>query len=148
MVNIVENSKVLKAERIRMYSRLPFWHIKNKRVLLRADLNVPLANKKIINDFRLQSLRDTIDYILTRDGTVILATHIGRPQKYDPNLSTKILLPWFKKHGYSYFFAHWYDHYNYFIIEWSWLCLVSKLVTRPLSIHRTARRLLCFPFTS
>ena len=105
MISIIGNSKAPKAERIRMDSRLPSWHIKNKRVFLRADLNVPLENKKIINDFRLQSLRDTIDYILAHDGTVILATHIGRPQKYDPNLSTEILLPWFKKHGYPIVFA-------------------------------------------
>ncbi len=105
MISVAGNNKILQAERIRMHSRLPSWHIKNKRILLRADLNVPLANKKIINDFRLQSLRDTIDYILAHDGTVILATHIGRPQKYDPSLSTKILLPWFKKHGYPIIFA-------------------------------------------
>jgi len=86
---------------IRMYSKLPSWNIRNKRIFLRADLNVPLENKKIINDFRLQSLLPTIDYILEHEGTIILATHIGRPQKHDPNLSTEILLPWFKKNGYS-----------------------------------------------
>ena len=86
---------------IRMYSKLPSWNIKNKRIFLRADLNVPLVNKKIANDFRLRSLLPTIDYILEHGGTIILATHIGRPQKYDPNLSTTILLPWFKKHGYN-----------------------------------------------
>jgi len=89
---------------IRMYSKLPSWNIQNKRIFLRADLNVPLVNKKIINDFRLQSLLPTIDYILEHDGTIILATHMGRPEKCDPNFSTAILLPWFKKHGYNIIF--------------------------------------------
>ncbi len=89
---------------IRMHSKLPSWNIQNKRIFLRADLNIPLVNNKIANDFRLKSLLPTIDYILEHGGTIILATHIGRPQKYDPNLSTAILLPWFKKHGYDIIF--------------------------------------------
>ncbi|MFH1644444.1 MAG: phosphoglycerate kinase [bacterium] len=81
--------------------------LKHKRVFLRADLNVPLKNKKISQDFKLQSILPTIDYILKNGGKVILATHIGQPNAksqtnfFDENLSTKILVPWFKKNGYE-----------------------------------------------
>jgi phosphoglycerate kinase len=43
----------------------------------------------------------TIDYIIKNNGTIILATHIGRPKVFDPALSTQHLMPWFRKKGYS-----------------------------------------------
>lgn len=77
------------------------WNIENKRVFLRADLNVPLSHGKIDNDFRLKSILPTIDHILNKNGSIVLATHIGRPQNKEPELSTHILVPWFEQHGYS-----------------------------------------------
>ena len=53
------------------------------------------------NDFRLQSILPTIDYIIKNNGSIVLATHIGRPKNNEPELSTNILIPWFKKHGYT-----------------------------------------------
>ncbi len=81
--------------------------LKHMRVLLRADLNVPLKNNKILNDYRLQALLPTIDYIKKHGGKIILATHIGRPDAasksnfFDETLSTKLLVPWFEKQGYD-----------------------------------------------
>ncbi len=77
------------------------WNIENKRVFLRADLNVPLLDGKIDNDFRLISILPTINFILNKNGSIVLATHIGRPTKQEPELSTHILVPWFKQHGYA-----------------------------------------------
>ncbi|MBD3272996.1 phosphoglycerate kinase [Candidatus Dependentiae bacterium] len=88
------------------YSKLKDIDIKNKRVFLRADLNVPLKNKKILQDYKLEKILPTIDYILKNNGKIILATHIGRPDAkghtnfFDESLTTKILVPWFKKKGY------------------------------------------------
>ena len=79
----------------------------NKRVFLRADLNVPLKEKQIVQDYRLNSILPTIDYIQKNGGKVILATHIGRPEAksqknfFDENLSTKILVSWFEEHNYK-----------------------------------------------
>jgi len=78
-----------------------------KRVFLRADLNVPIKDKKVMQDYRLRSILPTINAIQTDGNKVILATHIGRPDAssrknfFDENLSTKILVPWFEQHGYS-----------------------------------------------
>jgi phosphoglycerate kinase len=82
-------------------STLQTWDMRNKRVFVRADLNVPLHNGTIINDFRLQNILPTIDYLLNHDATIILATHLGRPHDHEENLSTKILIPWFRDHGYA-----------------------------------------------
>jgi len=73
----------------------------NRRVFLRADLNVPITNKVITNDYRLQAILPTIDLLLQKGAKIILATHIGRPKAHDPNFSTELLIPWFKKHGYD-----------------------------------------------
>jgi len=76
-------------------------HVAHKRVLLRADLNVPLKNGSIISDKRLKALMPTLNLILEKNGKIILLTHIDRPEKIDPSLSTKILIPWLTQHGYS-----------------------------------------------
>lgn len=79
-----------------------------KRVFLRADLNIPLKNGEIQQDYRLLSLLPTIDLIQKKGGKIILATHLGRPENptpnknnyfADPTLSTKLLIPWFELHG-------------------------------------------------
>lgn len=75
--------------------------LKDKRVFLRADLNVPLDNGVILSDVRLNAIKPTLNMILEKGGKIILATHIGRPQEFDRQLSTKNLLGWFKKNGYS-----------------------------------------------
>lgn len=81
-------------------------NLSGKRVLLRADANVPLDNGTIRDDYRLQALRPTLDFILNNNGKIILITHIGRPTNQEPELSTKHLVPWFEHHGYSVDFAH------------------------------------------
>lgn len=91
---------------MKITSQLPFWNTENKRILLRADLNVPLQDGKIVNDFRLQATLPTIDYILDRNGIVVLITHIGRPTNHDPHLSTQHLIPWFEQRGYTIEFAN------------------------------------------
>jgi phosphoglycerate kinase len=82
-------------------SQLNAFDLSNQRVFLRADLNVPLEGDRVINDYRLTALLPTIDLIQKKGGRIILATHLGRPQKPSPTLSTKILVPWFVKKGYA-----------------------------------------------
>lgn len=81
--------------------------LENKTVFLRADLNVPLNEEKIVADFKLYSIVPTLDYLLNRKCKVILATHIGRPAQSKPpysfieELSTKHLIKWFVDKGYK-----------------------------------------------
>jgi phosphoglycerate kinase len=93
-------------------SALRDWNIAGKRVILRADFNVPLNydthdthKTTIIDDFRLRSLLPTIDLILQKQGSIILITHMGRPKKPTPSLSTSLLVPWFKEHNYDIAYA-------------------------------------------
>jgi phosphoglycerate kinase len=85
--------------------KLTQFNLRNKRVLLRADLNVPLAHGTIEDDFRLRAVLPTLNYLQQHHAITFIATHIGRPNgTYDPKLSTKILIPWFEKNGYSIIF--------------------------------------------
>lgn len=52
-----------------------------KRVLMRADFNVPLDDKlNITDDTRIQAVLPTIKYILNRNAKLILMSHLGRPK--------------------------------------------------------------------
>lgn len=84
-----------------IFSKLSSWSLSHKRVFLRADLNVPCSAGKIGNDFRLQSIVPTLNFLLKNKAQVILATHIGRPKNKEPEFSTQVLIPWFKNNGYA-----------------------------------------------
>lgn len=59
-----------------------------KRVLLRADLNVPVADGKVTDATRIERLVPTIREIVKKDGKAILLSHFGRPKgKVDPEFS-------------------------------------------------------------
>lgn len=55
--------------------------LSGKRVLLRSELNVPIENGEILNQFRLMRGLATINYLLSQNAKVILAGHIGREKK-------------------------------------------------------------------
>src|SRR5437016_3464590 len=77
------------------------WNMDKKRVLLRADLNVPLNEHEIIDDFRLRAVLPTIDLLIQKGAQICLVTHIDSPQGVVPFLSTHRLIPFFCKQGYS-----------------------------------------------
>ncbi len=55
--------------------------LKGKRVLMRADFNVPLdGNRNITDDNRIVAAMPTIKYVLDNGGKLVLMSHLGRPK--------------------------------------------------------------------
>ena len=61
-----------------------------KKVLMRVDFNVPLNDGQVTDDRRVRMAVPTIQEVLTRGGSVVLMSHLGRPQgKADTKYSLK-----------------------------------------------------------
>ena len=81
-----------------MYS-IDNYNFSGKRVLMRVDFNVPLNDKlEITDDTRIITAIPTIQKIFAEGGSIILLTHLGRPEgQYNERLSLKIILPHLSK---------------------------------------------------
>ncbi|TXI21430.1 MAG: phosphoglycerate kinase, partial [Nitrosomonas sp.] len=55
--------------------------LKGKRIFIRADLNVPIADGKVTSDARITASMATIKHCLERGGKVMVTSHLGRPEE-------------------------------------------------------------------
>ena len=66
------------------------FNFENKRALIRVDFNVPLnSNFDITDDTRIQAALPTINKILKDGGSVVLMSHLGRPEAQENKFSLK-----------------------------------------------------------
>jgi phosphoglycerate kinase len=66
--------------------------VANKRVLLRADLNVPLKDGKVTDATRIERLAPTIEALVARGAKVVVMSHFGRPKGPDTENSLRQLV--------------------------------------------------------
>lgn len=72
--------------------------LKSKRVVLRADLNLPIHNGKIQDITRINILQDTIKTLKDAGAKIVLVTHFGRPYgRYSEEFSVHFLQPLLEK---------------------------------------------------
>ncbi|PXV65627.1 phosphoglycerate kinase [Sinimarinibacterium flocculans] len=71
-----------------------------KRVLIRQDLNVPIAGGRITSDARLRASLPTLKLALEKGASVLVVSHLGRPKagKFDPGHSLTPVAGWLCEH--------------------------------------------------
>jgi len=60
--------------------------VEGKTVLVRSDLNVPLDEGEVADDFRIGASLPTIQVLLDRGAKVVVCSHLGRPKGVDEGL--------------------------------------------------------------
>ena len=69
------------------------YKVKNKKILMRVDLNVPVVNGVIVDSSRIKSIKLTIDILRKQNNKIFLLSHFGRPKgRSDQKYSLKFFI--------------------------------------------------------
>jgi 3-phosphoglycerate kinase len=61
-----------------------------KTIIARLDWNVPIKDGKVVDPYRIEATRPTVEYLLSHGCKVIITSHLGRPDgKPDPEFSLR-----------------------------------------------------------
>jgi len=74
--------------------------LKNKKVFIRADLNVPIKSGQITSTKRIEASLPTISHCLKMGAKVMITSHLGRPEegKYNPEFSLLPVVEFLENH--------------------------------------------------
>ncbi len=76
------------------FKTLRDYDLKGKRVIVRADLNVPASGGKVTDTTRIDRLKPTIDYLTQSGAKIIILSHFGRPKgEFEVEFSQEFLAP-------------------------------------------------------
>jgi len=99
LLEYIEGKKLPSIKAIKQSYSVDDYDFRNKKVLVRVDMNVPLdENGNITDDTRIITALPTIQKILTDGASVVIMTHLGRPKgKYSEKYSLKHILPYLEE---------------------------------------------------
>lgn len=63
--------------------------VSGKRVIVWTDLDVPIEDEKVLDDTRLQTVAQTLNLLKSKNASILMIGHAGRPKGKDPDLSLK-----------------------------------------------------------
>ena len=73
-------------------------NLKDRNILLRLDLNVPLKNKTITDQTRIDKILPVINFLIKKGSKILVVSHVGRPKgKIDEDLSLKPICKYLEK---------------------------------------------------
>lgn len=75
-----------------MFRTIDAFDVKGKRVLVRADLNVPSKDGKVTDTTRIDRSAATLKELAERGAKVVVLTHFGRPKGREDKYSQKLLV--------------------------------------------------------
>ncbi len=70
---------------------------RDKRTIVRCDFNVPIKDKKIVDNFRIKEILPTINYLIEEKAKIILISHLDSPKSKDKKYSLRPIAQELKK---------------------------------------------------